>query len=117
MRFKVDENVAAEAVAGMRAAGYDATSVFEQSLGGRAHREIASVCKREGRILITLDTDFSNIRTYPPSDCPGLIVLRLSKQSAAEVVRVLGRLVEVLQSSDCRGQLWIVEPQRIRIRS
>jgi predicted nuclease of predicted toxin-antitoxin system len=117
MRFKVDENVATEAIGVLLAAGYDATTVFEQALGGRADRDIASVCKREGRILITLDTDFSDIRTYRPSDCPGLIVLRLPKQSAAEVVRMMGRLLEVFRSDQCRGQLWIVEPQRIRVRS
>jgi hypothetical protein len=27
------------------------------------------------------------------------------------------KIDEILQANDCRGQLWIVEPNRIRIRS
>ena len=117
MQFKTDENVPLEAVDLLRAAGHDAASVFDQSLGGRNDARIASVCKEEDRALITLDSDFSDIRTYRPADYPGLLVLRLARQSTPEVTRVVRRLLEVLRANDCRGQLWIVEPERIRIRS
>lgn len=117
MQFKTDENIPAQVVDLLRAAGHDAQAVFDQSLGGRSDSEIASVCKQEGRTLITLDTDFSDIRTYRPADYPGLLVLRLARQSAPEVVRLIRRLLEIFKTSDCRGQLWIVEPERIRIRS
>ena len=117
MRFKTDENIPTEAVDLLRTAGHDAVSVFDQSLGGHADSRIAFVCKQEDRALITLDTDFADIRTYPPRDYPGLLVLRLAKQSAPEVLRVMRRLLEVLRTADCRGRLWIVEGERIRVRT
>jgi predicted nuclease of predicted toxin-antitoxin system len=117
MQFKTDENIPLEAVDLLRAAGHDAVSVFDQSLSGRPDSRIAAVCKRENRVLITLDTDFADIRAYRPADYPGLLVLRLAKQSAPEVLRVIRRLLEVLQTTDCRGQLWIVEHERIRVRT
>jgi predicted nuclease of predicted toxin-antitoxin system len=117
MQFKTDENIPLEAVDLLRAAGHDALTVFDQSLGGRPDSRIASVCRREARALITLDTDFCDIRTYRPADYPGLFVLRLARQSAPEVVRAIGGLLEVLKTTDCRGQLWIVEHERIRVRS
>jgi len=117
MRFKTDENIPTEAVDLLRAAGHDAVSVFDQSLGGHADSRIASVCQQEDRALVTLDTAFADIRTYPPADYPGLLVVRLTKQSASEVVRVTRQLLDVLQTADCRGRLWIVEPRRIRVRS
>jgi predicted nuclease of predicted toxin-antitoxin system len=117
MQFKTDENIPLEAVDLLRAAGHDARSVFDQALSGRPDKQIASVCKQEDRALITLDTDFSDIRTYHPADYAGLLVLRLAKQSVSEVVRVIHRLLEVLKTTDCHGQLWIVERNRIRIRS
>jgi len=117
MRFKTDENIPSEAVELLRAAGHDTVTVLAQSLGGRSDGEIASVCKSEGRALITLDTDFSDIRTYRPSDYPGLVVLRLAKQSVPEIIHVLARVLEVLKGDDCHGQLWIVERERIRVRS
>lgn len=82
MRFKIDENMPLEAADLLRTAGHDASSVHEQALGGRPDGAIASTCRLEARVLITLDADFSDIRTYPPADYPGLIVLRLPKQSA-----------------------------------
>ncbi|MBP7053937.1 MAG: DUF5615 family PIN-like protein [Phycisphaerae bacterium] len=117
MQFKTDENIPLEAVELLRSTGHDAASVYGQSLGGHPDRRIASVCKQENRALITLDTDFADIRTYPPADYPGLLVLRLAKQSTPEVLRVIRRLLEVLRTSDCRGQLWIVEHERIRVRT
>lgn len=117
MQFKTDENIPREAVALLQAAGYDAWSVFEQSLSGQPDNRIAAVCKRENRVLITLDTDFADIRTYRPGDYPGLLVLRLARQSTPEVLRIIRSLLEVLRTSDCRGQLWIVEPGRIRVRA
>ena len=101
----------------LRTAGHDALSVFEQSLAGRPDGRIALVCQQEGRALITLDTDFSDIRTYPPADYPGLIVLRLARQGVPEVTRVVRRLLEVFATNDCHGRLWIVERDRIRVRS
>ena len=117
MRFKTDENIPLEAVALLRAAGHDALSVFDQSLAGQPDGRIATVCQGEDRALITLDTDFSDIRTYPPADYPGLLVLRLPRQSVPEVTRIVRRLLEVLKRNNCRGQLWIVERNRIRVRS
>ena len=100
----------------LRAAGHDALSVFDQFLAGRPDGRIALVCKQEDRALITLDTDFSDIRTYPPADYPGLLVSRLTRQSVPEVTRVLRRRLGVLKPNDCHGQLWIVERDRIGAR-
>jgi len=116
MKFKTDENIPLEAVDLLRAVGHDAFSVFDQSLAGQPDDRIASVCQQEERVLTTLDTDFADIRTYPPADYPGIVVLRLANQSAPQVTRVLRRLLEVLRTHDCRGQLWIVERERIRTR-
>jgi predicted nuclease of predicted toxin-antitoxin system len=117
VKLKTDENIPLEAVNLLREAGHDVATVFDQSLGGRPDPEIASVCQREGRVLMTLDTDFSDIRTYSPSAYPGLIVLRLAKQGTPEVLHVVRCLLELLREQDCHRELWIVEPQRIRIRS
>jgi predicted nuclease of predicted toxin-antitoxin system len=116
MRLKTDENFPSEAVALLRTAGHDVATAHGESLGGRPDAEIAAVCASEGRVLITLDTDFSDIRSYPPADYPGLIVLRIAKQSVPEVLGVLHRLLPVFKAHPCRYALWIVEENRIRIR-
>lgn len=62
MRFKVDENLPVEVAELLRQAGYGAITVHDQGLGGEADAEIASICQEEERALVTLDTDFADIR-------------------------------------------------------
>ncbi|MCO6449277.1 MAG: DUF5615 family PIN-like protein [Caldilineales bacterium] len=117
MRFKVDENLPAEIAARLSEQGYDATTVLEQGLGGSADDEIASICQQEKRVLITLDVGFSDIRTYPPTQYPGIIVLRLTLQDKAHVLAVVENLLPILIDEPLASTLWIVEEDRIRIRS
>lgn len=49
-------------------------------------------------MLVTLDMDFADIRTYPPADFPGLIALRLGRQDKPYVLDVLARLLHVLRA-------------------
>ena len=47
----------------------------------------------------------------------GFIVLRLKRQSRAHVLAVLDRLLHTLSDHLPQQQLWIVDEDRIRIRS
>jgi len=117
MAFKVDENLPVEIADLLRQAGYDAVTVFEQHLEGSTDFDIASACQEEGRALVTLDTDFADIRAYPPAQFPGLIVLRLHRQDKPHVLEVIERLIPLLSSEPFEHLLWIVGETRVRIRS
>ena len=117
MRFKADENLPEEFPEMFRDAGWDAVSVYEQELGGKVDERIASVCATESRILITLDVGFANIRAYPLKDYPGIIGLRLRRQDKPAVLEVARRLIGMLASRPITRELWIVDEQRIRIRT
>jgi predicted nuclease of predicted toxin-antitoxin system len=116
MRFKVDENPPVEVAEMLRQAGHDAATVLEQHLGGSDDAQLAALCQLESRTLVTLDMDFSDIRTYPPAEYPGLVVLRLRQQDKPHVLDVFRHLVQVLHQEPIEGHLWIVEENRIRIR-
>ena len=64
----------------LTSAGHDALTVYDERLVGERDEHILSVCQEEQRVLITLDLDFSDVRTYPPPKYHGLIVLRLHRQ-------------------------------------
>ena len=115
MRFKFDENLPREMATLFAEAGHDAVTVVDQQLGGEKDQDIAVVCLNEGRALVTLDLDFSDIRFYPPQRYPGIVVLRVSSQLREDLLEVGIRLLENLTST-LQGQLWIVEDSRIRIR-
>ncbi len=117
MKFKTDENMPPEVAEILREAGYDALSVSEQRLGGEPDPVIARVCKKEKRILLTLDTDFADIRTYPPEHFPGIIVFRLRWQDKFNVIQIFRRVMRLFSKESLENCLWIVEEDSIRIRA
>ncbi len=116
MRFKLDENLPPEATALLRNSRHDVLTVWDQELRGKPDRDLADACRREHRALITLDTGFADIRTYPPEQFSGIIVLRLEKQSRAHVLAVFPRLLRLLADEPLAGKLWVVDEQAARVR-
>jgi predicted nuclease of predicted toxin-antitoxin system len=78
--FKIDENLPKDAAELLRSHGFDAEIVQQEGLAGADDDVIARAIQRERRVLITLDLDFSDIRTYPPGQYSGIIVLRPKAQ-------------------------------------
>lgn len=115
MKFKIDENLPIEIAWLLQKHGHDATTVFQEELEGAIDSRIAKVCQSEKRTLVTLDTDFSDIRTYPPKDFEGIIVLRLENQDKLYVLSVMNRLMDMLINEPVSRHLWIVEEGRVRI--
>ena len=116
MQFKIDENLHSGAADLLRQHGHDALSVYVQGLQGHADGDIANVCQRKSRAIVTLDLEFADIRAFPPGDFHGIIVLRLSDQSRSCVLRVLNRIMPSLDSEPLTGRLWIVDEHQVRIR-
>ena|SRR5579872_2043565 len=116
MLFKTDENLPLAVRDSLRAAGHDASSVVDQGMVGRLDSEIASVCRAEGRAIVTLDKDFADIRTFPPQDYAGIIVIRSALQSKAAVLRVFKPVLQLLAVEPLAGHLWIVDETNVRIR-
>jgi len=116
MQFKLDENMPTSAAPLLRQSGHDVHTVFDEALNGEVDERIAETCQQEQRILITLDTDFSDIRAYPPRDYAGIVLLRPRRQSEPQILRLLEFMLSVLQTESIHGCLWIIEPAGIRIR-
>lgn len=114
--FKTDENLPIEVAELLRQAGHDVQTVLDQSLGGEPDPRIADVCRAEGRALVTLELDFSDIRTYPPADYPGLIVLRPATQTIPNLTRLVSQVIALLATEPLAGRLWIVDETQVRIR-
>ena len=116
MRFKLDENLPVQLKRLFTESGHDAVTILDQGMGGATDSDVASVCLAENRILVTQDMDFADIRTYPPRQHPGIVVIRLASQTRDDLLQIGERLIEALSNSSPQGQLWIVEDSRLRIR-
>ena len=116
MRLKTDENLPIDLAHLLSKHGRDALSVADQNLGGTSDPELAAVCKAEERALVTLDVGFADIRSYPPREYPGLIVLRLPLTDKRTVLRAGRRLLKFLETEIPAHRLWIVDQRRVRVR-
>jgi predicted nuclease of predicted toxin-antitoxin system len=116
MNFKTDENLPMEVADLLRQNGHDALSVMDQQLAGRPDVDVAAACQAEQRVLVTLDLDFSDIRSYPPEDYFGIIVLRPVLQTIASNLRLTGSAISQFGTLPLAGHLWIVQEHQIRIR-
>ncbi|OHD56792.1 MAG: hypothetical protein A2Y33_12630 [Spirochaetes bacterium GWF1_51_8] len=116
--FKTDENIPVDAAELFKVNGFDCESAFSENLKGESDTVILNHCKKENRILITLDMDFSDIRLYPPKDSPGCVILRLPDQSKQSILTTLDELIPEIHAHSGRlsQNLWIVTKSGIRIR-
>jgi predicted nuclease of predicted toxin-antitoxin system len=116
MKFKMDENLPVEAAVPLTEAGHDVHTVYQEGLCGSPDSKISEVCCIEKRILITLDTDFCNIITYPPSEHAGIVVIRTLDQSKPEILWIIQEVLLPHLTEAVQGKLWILQKDSIRIR-
>jgi predicted nuclease of predicted toxin-antitoxin system len=103
MRFKTDENLHPDVAVFLRGEGHDTLTVWDQGLRGQSDSSVVEVCRSENRALLTLDAGFADIRSYPPREFPGLIVLRLKWQSRQHVLRVLPQMLDLIEDRALMG--------------
>ena len=116
VRFKLDENLPRDAEALLRDASHDVQTAREERLAGSADPKVLDACLNEGRVLVTLDLDFSDIRLYPPASHKGIWVLRPRTQSIDNMLTLLKGALSVLPTEQTDGRLWVIEPGQVRIR-
>src|SRR6516225_2916077 len=64
----------------LRRDGHDIAGVVEEGLGGEDDPPVLKAATNEGRILMTFDLDFADVRHYPPGSHGGIVVFRLHDQ-------------------------------------
>jgi predicted nuclease of predicted toxin-antitoxin system len=116
MKLKLDENLGHSVQKPFVEAGHEVETVFGEKLSGADDETVFHACCREGRCLVTLDLDFADPVRFQSRDCGGIIVIRLTRRSTADLVKALAfETVAALARMPLDNGLWIVEPGRIRI--
>jgi predicted nuclease of predicted toxin-antitoxin system len=119
VKVKLDENLPRSAREVLVAVGHDVDSVAEEDLTGAPDAEVVRAATDSGRLLISLDRGLGDIRRYPPGGHAGILVLRVSDQSAGSVRAALAAVLashdlETLSGANAvaqRGLLRVRRPQ------
>jgi predicted nuclease of predicted toxin-antitoxin system len=116
VKFKLDENLPASAAGSLTNSGHDVDTVAAEGLTGAPDRDVVAAATAEGRVLITLDRGVGDLRAYPPGSHAGIVVLRLTDQSAPAV----GDAIAVLANWDgleaLAGNVAVLQRGMLRIR-
>lgn len=116
MKIKLDENMPMDLMGLLRRKGCDAHGVADEALGGADDHSVLQAAISEGRILMTFDLDFTDIRTYPPGRHEGIVVFRLHDQRWKTMEKPVTQLIEEGGLERLGRGLAIVEETRVRYK-
>lgn len=116
MKLKLDENIPHGAADVLRARHLDIDTVLDEALGGRNDPTVLEAAGTDGRILITLDRGFGDVRAYPPGTHPGIIVLRPEDQRSSTVISTIESLLDYHDLESLTGCITVVQRNVLRIR-
>lgn len=116
MKFKLDENLPVSSAAILARAGHDVDTVGEEGLSGASDPEVVAAATAAGRVLISLDVGLADIRAYSPGSHAGIVVLRLTDQSAAAVSKALSDLAVAAAADSLAGATAVLQRGLLRIR-
>jgi len=116
MKVKLDENVPIEVAELLTAHGHDTHTVAGESLAGREDAIIFQAAIAEGRLLITQDMDFSDVRSFKPGTHSGVVLIRVRDPSRR---RLIERMRQVLRCESLES--WarcfvVIGDRKLRVR-
>jgi predicted nuclease of predicted toxin-antitoxin system len=116
VRLKLDENLSRHLLPALRSLGHEVTTAAGEGLLSRPDTEVAAAAKNVGRMLLTLDVEFGDLRKYPPGTHPGVVLFRPRSSGPITVNRFV---TEFARNSDLQlltGCVVVVDPSRTRVR-
>jgi len=116
VKFKLDENLPVSSAAILTTAGHDVDTVIAEGLVGVPDQDVVAVATTTGRILITLDRGLGDIRAYPPGSHAGIVVLRLTDQSATAASKAVSDLATLTDPDSLAGAVSVLQRGLLRIR-
>ncbi len=116
VKLKLDENLSRHLKPILRQFGHDTETVADQGLLSRSDVEVGLAAKGTGRISLTLDLEFGDLRRFPPGSHPGIVLFRPRNFGPLAVNNFVERFVKETDLEELSGCLTVVEAFRVRVR-
>lgn len=116
MKFKLDENMPGALVQLLIEARHDVATAHEEGLGGSDNPPLLAAATAEGRVLLTFDQDFADVRRYPPASHAGIVVFRLKDQRWRTLEPAARNLLSSRDLATVGSGLTVVQAGRVRHR-
>jgi predicted nuclease of predicted toxin-antitoxin system len=117
MKIKLDENIPSDLVDALSALGHDVDTVPVEGLAGSDDDTVWQAAQVAGRLLVTQDLDFSDVRKFQPGRHGGIVLVRLRDPSRSALVQ---RILGVFQAEG--AERWahsfvVITEHKLRVRS
>lgn len=117
MRLLVDNALSPRLAEGLRAAGHDALHVRDLGLQSADDTVLFELAAREGRILLSEDTDFGTLLALRKTARPSVILFRrMPDRGAASLLRLLLANLSTVEAELMAGAVVVFGSNRIRVR-
>ena len=116
MRVKLDEDLPHSLGDLLGRHGHDVATVLDEGLGGSTDAALWPVVQSEGRLLITADKGFADLRTFPPGSHCGVLLLRPDEDGIPPVMAVMVGVLRETKLDTLAGTVAVATPRGLRVR-
>ena len=116
LKFLADMGISNKCAEWMRKKGFDTTHLVDQGFYRLADEEIYRKAKIEGRIILTVDLDFSDIAAASKMKLPSVITFRLTNKNWENISFHLSLVLERYSNDLIEGAIISVGDKKIRLR-
>lgn len=117
MRFLIDNALSPYVADGLRGRGHDAVHIRDLSLQSADDIVVFELAAREGRTLVSADTDFGTLLALSEAREPSVVLFRRGmERKPREQLPFLLAHMATIESAATKGAIIVLEESRLRIR-
>jgi predicted nuclease of predicted toxin-antitoxin system len=116
MKVKLDENLPFRLVELLERLGHDVDTVPSEKLTGKLDQDVWAAVRVAGRLLVTQDLDFSDVRQFAPGSHPGILVVRLRAPGANALIERIVSAVTEHPLDSLAGCFAVLSDRKLRVR-
>lgn len=117
MRLLLDQNLSPGISVHLAALGFESVHVRDVGLQNASDEAILEYARRDGLVVVSQDSDFTNLLAYQKASQPSLILLRIPNAvAAADIAAILAANMEAVLEYLVAGAIVSLNPDRIRVR-
>jgi len=116
MKFLVDNALSPSLAIRLRENGHDAIHVRDLGMAVASDEEIFDFAAKEGRVILSADTDFGTILAFRRISKPSVVIFRQSNKKPENVASLFLKNLPSLTEFLMKGYVVIFEDRRMRLR-
>lgn len=116
MKFLLDQGLPRSTVPHLRTLGLEAEHVGDLGLATASDEAILAEAQARDAIVVTLDADFHALLARSGAAGPSVIRIRIQGLKGDDVARIIGRVVQAVESDLLTGAAVTVTAHRLALR-